>query len=322
MDHRSSDTPAGISRRSALTAVGTLGALGAAGALSAPAASAATATGRRPGKDPLIGAAKGSTIHAMSFNIRLDREDATQPGEPDHWPDRRPLVTAFLALEQPTILGVQEAEFQQLVAVEEGLGRHYRMAGYGRDGGAGGEYSAIFYDARRLTLLWWDQYWLSDTPDVIGSATWGNSVTRIVTWARFRDERTGREFLHVNSHFDHQSENARVRSAQVVRAQIAAAGLPAVFTADANAAAGASGPYDALVTDGGLLDTWRDADRKLTPDVGTFPNYGAPVPGGNRIDWVLATPGTEVLAATINTWTRDGRYPSDHVPVQALVRLA
>jgi len=321
MDHRSSAAPAGITRRGALTAAGALGALGVAGALAAPAASAAT-TAARPGRRALIGPAKGSTLHAMSFNIRLDREDATQPGEPDHWPDRAPLVTAFLALEQPTILGVQEAEFQQLVAVENGLGKHYRTVGYGRSGGADGEYSAIFYDARRLTLLWWDQFWLSDTPDVIGSATWGNSVTRIVTWARFRDERTGTEFVHVNSHFDHESENARVRSAEVVRDLAAGFGLPVVFTADCNAAAERSAPYDVLVTDGGLLDTWRAAAEQLTPEVGSFPNYGEPVPGGDRIDWVLATPGTEVLAATINTWTSGGRYPSDHTPVQALLRLA
>jgi endonuclease/exonuclease/phosphatase family metal-dependent hydrolase len=257
----------------------------------------------------------------MSFNIRYDREDATRPGDADYWPERAPLVTAFLALEQPTVLGVQEAEFNQLVAIEDGLGKHYRMAGFGRDGGAGGEYSAIFYDTRRLTLQWWDQYWLSDTPDVIGSATWGNSVTRIVTWARFLDARTGAEFLHVNSHFDHQSENARLLSAQVVAAQIAEAGLPAVFTADCNATAGASEPYDALVSDGGLLDTWTAAEVRLTPQVGTFPNYGTPDPDGARIDWILATPGTRVQAATINTWTSDGRYPSDHTPVQALLEL-
>ncbi|MFD6176189.1 MULTISPECIES: endonuclease/exonuclease/phosphatase family protein [unclassified Isoptericola] len=319
MDHRSSAAPTGITRRSALTAAGALGALGVTGALAAPGAAATTAT--RRGEGALIGPAKGTTLHAMSFNIRLDREDATHPGEPDHWPDRAPLVSELLALEQPTILGVQEAEFQQLAAVERGLGKHYRTVGYGRSGGADGEYSAIFYDARRLTLLWWDQFWLSDTPDVIGSATWGNTVTRIVTWARFRDERTGTELVHVNSHFDHQSEHARVRSAEVVRDLVAGFGLPVVFTADCNAPAGRSAPYGVLVTDGGLLDTWTSADRRLTPDVGTFPNYGAPVPGNDRIDWILATGGADVLAATINTWTKDGRWPSDHTPVQTLLRL-
>lgn len=310
-----STTP-GISRRTMLTAAGAVGALGASAALAGPAAAASAHGGR-----PVIGPARGEWLHAMSFNVRYDREGQTQPGEPDYWPERAPLTTAFLRLEQPTILGVQEVEFNQLTAVEDGLGRGYRMVGFGRDGGAAGEYSAIFYDARRLTLTWWDQFWLSDTPDVISSATWGNTVTRIVTWAQFHDARTGRDFVHINSHFDHQVENARVRSAQVVRDQVAEAGLPVVFTADCNAAAEASAPYDVLVTEGGLQDTWLAADRQLTPAVGTFPNYGTPNPAGTRIDWILATPGVEVRSAAINTWTKDGRYPSDHTPVQALLRI-
>ncbi|MDR7383636.1 endonuclease/exonuclease/phosphatase family protein [Promicromonospora iranensis] len=307
---------AGISRRTLLTAAGAVGALGASAALAGPASARTAGAGR-----PVIGRARGELLHAMSFNIRYDRVGQTQPGEPDYWPERAPLTTEFLRLEQPTVLGVQEVLFHQLAAVEEGLGRHYKMVGFGRDGGAGGEYSGIFYDARRLTVKWWDQFWLSDTPQVIGSATWGNTVTRIVTWAELHDSVTGRDFLHINSHFDHQAENARVRSARVVRDQVAAAGLPVVFTADCNATAGSSAPYDILVTDGGLRDTWLDADRQLTPYAGTFPNYGTPNPDGTRIDWILTTPGVEVRAAAINTWTRDGRYPSDHTPVQALLKI-
>ncbi|UAL32118.1 endonuclease/exonuclease/phosphatase family protein [Nocardioides rotundus] len=279
----------------------------------------------RPGERrgaALIGRARPPYLHAMSFNIRYDREGSTSPGEPDYWPERAPLVTEFLKKEKPTILGVQEAEWNQLPAVEAGLGDSYRMLGYGRAGGSAGEYSSIFYDARRLEALGWDQYWLSDTPDVIGSATWGNRVTRIVTWVRFNDRETGKEFVHINSHFDHQSENARVRSAETVRDQIAALDVPVVFTADVNAAAEDSAPYDVLVTDGGLQDTWLAAAEQLTPRVGTFPNYGTPDPEGVKIDWILVTPGVEVLEAAINTWTsKDDRWPSDHTPVQALLRL-
>ncbi|MFE6647067.1 endonuclease/exonuclease/phosphatase family protein [Nocardioides sp. NPDC057772] len=305
-----------ITRRGILTSAS---ALGAAAAVGTTVGGALPAAGQTPTDSPLIGKVKAPDLHVMSFNIRYDRE-GTQPGQPDYWPERKPLVTAFVELEKPTILGVQEAEFNQLGALEAGLGPKYRMLGFGRDGGAAGEYSSIFYDASRLEALWWDQFWLSDTPDLIGSATWGNTVTRIVTWVRFRDLATGTEFLHVNSHFDHQSENARVRSAEVVRSLIADTGLPAVFTADVNAAAEASAPYSVLVTDGGLTDTWL-AGKQLTPRFGTFPNYGTPSPTGNRIDWILTTPGVTVKAAAINTWTQDGRWPSDHTPVQALVRL-
>jgi endonuclease/exonuclease/phosphatase family metal-dependent hydrolase len=307
-------TRSGMTRRGALAVAGTVGAMGAVG--SSLAAAPAYAGGRE-----VIGRARGHDIHAMSFNIRYDRSPATRPGEPDHWPERAPLVTRFLEIEKPTVLGVQEAEFHQLAAVEAGLGPHYRMLGFGRGGGAAGEYSSIFYDATRLTALWWDQYWLSGTPDVIGSATWGNTVTRIVTWVRFHDRRSDREFVHLNSHFDHRSENARVRSAETTRDQVAGLDVPVVLTADFNAAAEASAPYDVLVTDGGLQDTWVAAEQRLTPRVGTFPNYGATDPDGDRIDWVLATPDVRVRAVAINPWTSDGRYPSDHLPVQALLRL-
>ena len=314
--------PHQLSRRGALGAAAALGATLGGAAVVGTSASAAAA--RRTSEQPLIGRARGADLHVMSFNIRYDREGVTQPGEADHWPDRAPLVTAFLELEKPTLVGLQEAEFNQLPAVEAGLGKRYRMVGFGRDGGAAGEYSSILYDTERLTLEWWDQYWLSDTPDVISSRTWGNTVTRIVTWARFTDHETGRRFVHVNSHFDHQSENARVRSAQTVLAQTRghqAEGLPVLFTADANAAAQQSAPYDVMVTEGGMLDTWLVAPERLTPAWGTFPNYQPPVEGGTRIDWVLTTPDVQVLAAAINPWTLDGRYPSDHTPVQALVRL-
>jgi endonuclease/exonuclease/phosphatase family metal-dependent hydrolase len=70
-----------------------------------------------------------------------------------------------------------------------------------------------------------------------------------------------------------------------------------------------------------MQDTWLAADKRLTPRVGTFPNYGTPNPTGTRIDWILASREFDVRAATINTWTKDGRWPSDHTPVQALLRL-
>jgi endonuclease/exonuclease/phosphatase family metal-dependent hydrolase len=211
-----------------------------------------------------------------------------------------------------------------LPALEAGLPAGYRMLGFGRDGGSGGEYSAIFFDSRRLTALEWDQFWLSDTLDTAGSATWGNRVTRIVTWVRFTDAITGVEFVTVNTHFDHESENARQRSAAAL---VELAGrfpsLPILLTGDFNAVAESSVAYSTLVDSGVFADTWRTAAEQLTPAWGTFPNYKTPVEGDRRIDWLLATPGNVVVhEAAISTWTQDGRWPSDHTPVQALVSFA
>ncbi|MEX5271052.1 endonuclease/exonuclease/phosphatase family protein [Kocuria sabuli] len=271
---------------------------------------------------PVIGPATGPALHVMSYNIRFHHEHS-RPGEPDHWPDRAPRLARLLQLEQPTLLGVQEALHHQLPAVEQALPAGYGMLGYGRAGGSKGEYSAIFYDARRLEALEWDQFWLSDTPELIGSTTWGNDVPRIVTWGRFLDRGTGCELVHVNTHFDHDSEAARERSADAVMELVHSfrPHTPTVVTGDFNAEAGSSRPYDALVGSGVLDDTWATAEQRLTPQWGTFPDYGEPVRGDDRIDWVLASPDVRVRRSAINPARFAGGHPSDHAPVQVLVSV-
>jgi endonuclease/exonuclease/phosphatase family metal-dependent hydrolase len=311
-----------LDRRSVLTGLGAAAVGGAALAAAAAPASAET----HGNGQALIGRAKRDQLHVMSFNIRYDRSGsgATRPGDADHWPGRRPLVIDLLEREQPTLLGIQEALYGQLTAIEEALPRH-RNVGYGRSGGSSGEFSAIYYDATRLEVLAWDQFWLSDTPDVIGSATWGNTVTRIVVWARLRDLVSGEEFAMINTHFDHQSEPARIKSAQAM-IDLFEGGeldqLPTLVTGDFNSIAHDSGAYSTLVTDGPTVDTWDVAEEQVTPAWGTFPGYEEPVEGGDRIDWVLSTEDVTTLRAAINVTTdRAGRFPSDHAPVQALVVL-
>lgn len=50
-----------------------------------------------------------------------------------------------------------------------------------------GEYAAILYRADRFELLASGTFWFSGTPEVPGSTSWGNHVTRISTWARLRE---------------------------------------------------------------------------------------------------------------------------------------
>ena len=69
--------------------------------------------------------------------------------------------------------------------------RHFKFTGGGRDDGkTKGEYSAIFFDSTRLHLLESKTFWLPLTPDTPGSKSWDAAITRIVTWARFRDNKT------------------------------------------------------------------------------------------------------------------------------------
>lgn len=275
----------------------------------------------------LIGAAAPEQLHVMSMNLRCDlsgllpEEGGTRPGDPDHWPDRRPALIELLARERPALLGVQEALHGQLSALEEALPGHRRI-GYGREGGSRGEHVAVLYDAERFEVLAWDQTWLSDIPEVIGSRTWGHEVTRIVVQVHLRDSVTGRKLLMVNTHFDHESEEARVRSAHVLAGIVGGSPLPTVVTGDFNAAAHGSEAYRLLVTDGPLVDTWHAASSQLTPAWGTFLDYASPVEGAERIDWILTSDDIATASAAINVSTSvEGRSHSDHAAVQALLDL-
>ena len=46
-------------------------------------------------------------------------------------------------------------------------------------------------------------FWLSETPEVVGSVGWDAALPRIATWLRLREWDTDREVLWLNTHFDH-----------------------------------------------------------------------------------------------------------------------
>lgn len=304
------DTPA-VSRRTALAGLGALGV-----AAAAPVASANAA----PGRKALIGKAMRGELHVMSFNIRYDT-GKTKPGEADYWADRAPILTQFLKLEQPTILGIQEGLYHQLAAVEAALPTH-KMIGYGRDGGSNGEYSSIFYDPARVSVLEWDQFWLSDTPDLIASKTWGNNVTRIVTWARMVDRATNKG-VRVHQHAlrppvrarPHQERRGHGHSRQDLREA----------PDDHHRRLQLRRPQERRLRHPRRLRRLQGHVGPHLPQAhqgfGTFPGYKDPVVGGDRIDWVLASPSVTILEAAISMFRVRGRYPSDHAPVHALVRL-
>ncbi|MFF4029793.1 endonuclease/exonuclease/phosphatase family protein [Streptomyces sviceus] len=256
-------------------------------------------------------------LDVMTFNLRF-----ASTSEPNSWAVRRPVMRQLLRQEAPTVLGTQEGLYQQLLDIHSDLGAHYDWIGTGREGGSHDESTAVFYDTRRLAPVEHDTLWLSDTPRVVGSNTWGAALPRIVTWVRFRDRAAGgREFYLLNTHFDHVSQYARERSAQFLGRRIAEfeRTSPVLVTGDFNAEAHDNRAYDTLLATG-LVDTW-DAAAERGRLYATFHGYRPLTPDGDRIDWILATPGTSVQRAVINTFAMDGQFPSDHLPVQATLTL-
>ncbi len=275
-------------------------------------------------------------ISVMSFNIRYG---AANDGE-NAWDRRRELVASTINEFAPDLLGTQECLLFQKEFLAERL-PGYQVVGAGRDDGAdGGEMCAVFFRDDRFELLDAGHFWLSDTPDQVGSVGWDAALTRMATWVKLRVcDVPDHVFYFFNTHFDHVGEEARLASARLVRAMAVeriGAGLPVIIAGDFNSPATLDGdsPHRALTGAGQprLLDTYEvvhesphatpPATLPATPPepTGTFNGFTGETERG-RIDWIIVSRHFVSLAAAIDRSSHDGRYPSDHFPVTANLRL-
>ncbi len=264
------------------------------------------------------------SIQLMTFNIRMG---VANDGE-NHWDKRHELVFDVFRNHQPDIVGVQEAfQFQ----LEEILAHttNYAKVGVGReDGNSSGEYSAIIYNKQRFTVLDSSTFWFSDTPEVPGSTSWGNTITRICTWAHFFDDSLNRSFYVYNLHLDHRSQPSREKSVELLlqRIQDRKVKDPVVIMGDFNAGEGNPAIQQIKTFEHiSKPDTlkFQDTYRLIHPhaqEVGTFNGFEGRT-DGEKIDHIFVSEHFFVLNAEIVHDNSNGRYPSDHFPVTALVQF-
>lgn len=260
-----------------------------------------------------------TALRVMTFNLRY----GTASDGTNVWPNRRPLMRELLTNATPDLIGTQEGLYQQLRELAQDL-PDYQWTGVGRDDGkTKGEFMAIFYRPTRLEALSTNHFWLSGTPEVPGSTTWGNQIRRMVTWMEFRDRVTDQKFFFFNTHFDHIVQLSREKSAELLRQRVQELNtqLPVVVTGDFNAAAQRNQVYTLLTEDGFFSDTWLVAKERVNDGVNTFNNYQPPVWKGNRIDWILTRGPVKVLRGEILTAHQENRFPSDHFPVMVWLTL-
>jgi endonuclease/exonuclease/phosphatase family metal-dependent hydrolase len=257
-------------------------------------------------------------LRFMTFNLRFAHR---RP--PNLWADRRPAVREVIRSRAPDVIGTQEGLYPQLVDMEMDL-PGYRWIGLGRNGGSRGEFMAIFYRPDRLSSLEFDHYWLSDTPTLIDSRSWGNRVRRMVTWVRFVEHASGAQFYVVNTHLDHESQFSREQSAELIcrHARELDPELPIVLLGDFNAPARSGPVYERFTGGAGFQDTWT-AVGNPEPSYGTYHAFQglSGAEGHGRIDWILTRGRVVPMDSEIVTDAPGGQYPSDHFPVVARIRL-
>jgi endonuclease/exonuclease/phosphatase family metal-dependent hydrolase len=250
----------------------------------------------------------GQTLKVMTYNIRY----ATENDGVNAWSKRKGKVFDLLRRHDPAIIGLQEALQGQIKDILSEV-KGYDFIGVGRDDGkAAGEYSPLLYKKKQFALLEQNTFWLSETPDVPGSKNWDAAITRVASWAKLKDKKSGRVFLVINTHFDHIGVEARRKSAELLKAKAheLAGGLPVIILGDFNCTR-QDPPYSIMVREGNL----RLADTAPENPPGTYCTFEVNSVECKAIDYIFYSEqwvSSEYQVISEN----DGKhYPSDHLPV-------
>lgn len=276
-----------------------------------------------------------SPFKVMTWNIRY----GTANDGAHAWPNRRDHVTATIRDHSPGILGVQEALRFQLDELLAGLPR-YVSVGVGRDDGVDkGEFAAILVDTTRFEVSASGTTWFSDTPQVPGSTSWGNTIPRITTWALLYDRLDDERIWVYNLHLDHQSQPSREKSVEFLISEQRRRADSQRARDSNDAEYGGARPDPRLIVMGdfnsgednpafkrALEAGWRSALRVVHPDsafAGTFTGFRDEVDANSGvIDHVLLGAGWQVDDAGIDTRRYGATWPSDHFPVWAVLSVS
>ncbi len=259
-------------------------------------------------------------LKSMSYNVRYS---TANDGE-FSWVHRKDRLYALLNREAADIVGLQEALRPQISEIRQAVSG-YAEVGVGRDDGvSAGEHCTILYRSDRFALSQSGTKWFSDTPDVVASKSWGNNITRIVTFARLIDLASLRPFWVFNVHLDHESQPSRLKSVEMLRSRIAALAGKEPFLVLGDFNAGEANPairsmLEPIPHVSGVRDSFRaiHPDRK---DVQTFNGWQEGVEG-DKIDYVFVSDTWLIRDAAIVWPATRGAFESDHYPVTATLDL-
>jgi endonuclease/exonuclease/phosphatase family metal-dependent hydrolase len=256
-------------------------------------------------------------IKVMTYNLRVDFGG---DGE-NNWEFRRDFLASQISYNDPDFMGIQEGKLHQLKYIDSVL-VHHAYIGRGRDNSENqGEYSAIFYNTGKFNVISQATFWLSETPDKV-SKGWDAAYERICTYGLFEDKKTKKRFYVFNTHLDNIGETARQNEARLLLQKINAVNtkkLPVILTGDFNSEMGSSA-YSTISQQ--MNDTRLISETKPFGPSGTFNGFKFNEPVKLLIDYIFTSKeNINVSRFAVLSDSKDGKYPSDHLPVLAELTL-
>lgn len=250
-------------------------------------------------------------INVMTFNVRYDNPSDL----PSNWDSRKEIVVDVIRDNDVDICGMQEVLAHQLDYLKDEL-QDYVFVGVARDDGKrSGEFSNIIFKADKFKLKESGTFWLSETPDVVGSFGWDAACTRIATWVVVEGIDSGKELFFINTHLDHAGVLARENGTALLLDKFRALSgdKPAIIVGDFNASPESN--IIKQVTDSGLVADSRSVAEAIVGEAFTYHSFGKlPVEQRPIIDYIFVN--NYIKVSKHATIFRDQiPYISDHNPI-------
>ena len=265
----------------------------------------------------------------MTCNIRITGLEEDAPYPERVWENRRNLCVKTIKDRNPDFFCLQEVIYDSYSWFVDKFGKDYYYFGFigpEMDPWTEGYHfigkNVIFFKKSRFEWVSSGTYWLSETPTIAGSMSWGTNRARHCNWVRIRDKKTGQELRLVNTHLDHKSDPARREQIKMVVEECGQypSWMPQILCGDFNAGI-ESAPIQFIRTKEDWKEMYEDIHGQGEAGRTYHGFLGEEKGPGHRIDFIFHKGPVETLDATVIKDHDGPRYPSDHYFVVADFRV-
>ena len=259
-------------------------------------------------------------VRWATFNIRCISKDDYKID--CGWDQRKERVVKYLLDNHIDICGMQEVTAEQFDYLRKNL-PEYDWVGVGRtDGKEKSEATPVFFRKDKYKALGKGNFWLSETPDVVGSKGWDAALERVASWVKLKDKKTGKIFMAVNTHLDHMGKVARRESAKLIMRKIQeiVGDNPAVVTGDFNVTE-QDEAYTTMITSDFKMNDAYHMTQNNTGVTFTWHDFcRIPADKAEKIDYIFITPNIKVSHTHIEPTHKEAQL-TDHNPHYADLEL-
>ncbi len=263
------------------------------------------------------------TFRVCQYNVHFDYTD---DGPNRRWVNRRDLCAGLLLNSGASIACIQEDKVEQCEDLKQRM-PGWEFVGRGRNKNGSGERTAVCFKSNVWKCVEHGDFWLSDTPDVPASNTFGSEYCHKATWALMEPLAESRvQIIFISTHLDDRPkmDEARRKSAVCIKEYI-----KGHFK---NANIVICGDFNSAVTDEShkvmvdtaveppLADIW-DCCEHHEPSSGTVHNWTGTA-HTKRIDWILVGGKVKANSMKFDRYNKDGNYGSYHFGVDADLEIA